>query len=721
MPTPLTISHANEDVLSRLQYSRQSLNSSSSQFQTQADQLTSVFIDQASDPKMLLSMGIGGWAYRIGKISVLSSGAWVLSRGGLASSLLRAGSALVGLASEVTSFEFANRSLDSLLRATGRSPQQDLSPNLWSWSGPNGWKQALLNDTFTFGILKGAGYLSRESNIVFQHAFSSSALVAGRSFTEVLSLDPEEASFSQAPTLAERFLHAEITNLQMSAGNALMNGLAPSLVAWEKSLEFFSAENLGGNLSQKWKGFLGATMRVEPLLTSSSSTLKAPEFPPREFMMGNREDSNRRIYGGRGFSKDPISLARMQSIIYRLPEISKALIPELVIGTPYGKIVLKRLERFNSLGQLTRKIQSTALPESLARDFEDILWEFEPPTDHASLDQLENNAEQLSRRVFEFYLQNRDVIYSLSEEPTLDWKTVREKEEDSFAPFWELKSIPESRIFSYQASTPVTFKYFQSSKEPLWMVRFRVPGQDMNRILVTQKILNDIEREIQTGGQFAFQPPKERPGAIPFVLTKDNYLGAFPATPFTRMQLGAEVLFSTSLFKATFGLMDYIGVHESEPLIADEINKEMRRMAALLLLGAEEKQVMDTFRKRILKKYYQNRESFIQRMDFLRYDENFVFLPQFSPHIHILSPELRGTFFRFINDKGVALHFNAESVFVLGMLRRIYQTGDPHLIHQLIYQASDEEPAEIPHWVARFYFEHQSEILNLLKDKGQLN
>jgi hypothetical protein len=205
---------------------------SPSSAQLLVDGLVTRFVDEAADIKTLASLTAGGLAYRYGKAAVLSSQFSVVSSGMVLPSLMRGGSVAFGLATEVTAFEFTNRSLDTILRATGRSPLQDPSPNVWSWSGTGGWKQSLINDGLTFGILKGAGYLSRESNVVFQHAFSSTAMVAGHQASAFLGIAPKAEG-----SLAEQLLHAEATNLQLGAGTSLVHSMAPGISALERGLD----------------------------------------------------------------------------------------------------------------------------------------------------------------------------------------------------------------------------------------------------------------------------------------------------------------------------------------------------------------------------------------------------------------------------------------------------------------------------------------------------
>ena len=91
-----------------------------SEIQSQVDGLTSSFVDQATDWKSLASMMAGGLAYRFGKIGVMSA-SWVQQ----AAPLQRPLSIAFGFASEVTAFEFTNRTLHTLLGEHRGSPLQD--------------------------------------------------------------------------------------------------------------------------------------------------------------------------------------------------------------------------------------------------------------------------------------------------------------------------------------------------------------------------------------------------------------------------------------------------------------------------------------------------------------------------------------------------------------------------------------------------------------------
>src|SRR5262249_35847858 len=111
-----------------------------------------------------------------------------------------------GLVAETATFEWANRTLNTFW-AAHPSPLQ--ASRLWSWSGPGGLKEGLLNSFLFFGVMKGTGFLTREENWVVQHSLQSSAVVGTQNIAANIGLLPKsEGSF------AERWIEAEAMNLQ---------------------------------------------------------------------------------------------------------------------------------------------------------------------------------------------------------------------------------------------------------------------------------------------------------------------------------------------------------------------------------------------------------------------------------------------------------------------------------------------------------------------------
>src|SRR5262249_46857819 len=149
------------------------------------------FVEESTNYKSLASLAAGSLAYRYTRLGVM-----LLGEGRLAGSLLRPLSVGLGLGGEVFAFEGASRGLATL--SGDRS-----NPNLWRWNGTGGWRQGVASSFVTFGLLKGAGHLTRESNLVLQHAFSSSAMVLGHQAAALTGWMPRpEGSW------AEQLLHA---------------------------------------------------------------------------------------------------------------------------------------------------------------------------------------------------------------------------------------------------------------------------------------------------------------------------------------------------------------------------------------------------------------------------------------------------------------------------------------------------------------------------------
>src|SRR4030095_8208402 len=173
--------------------------------QNQVDRLVGGFVDQATDWRSLGAMTVGGVSYRLGRIGAMSS---------MRAMPLRALSIGVGLAAEVSAFELTNRGLTSV--SVGVDDSAPLQTNLWRWSGQGGLQQGLLQSFVTFGTLKGFGKLTQGQSLILQHLAQDTGMVAGHHASALLGITPAPEG-----SLAEQFLHAEATNLQIGAGMAL--------------------------------------------------------------------------------------------------------------------------------------------------------------------------------------------------------------------------------------------------------------------------------------------------------------------------------------------------------------------------------------------------------------------------------------------------------------------------------------------------------------------
>jgi hypothetical protein len=189
-----------------------------SPLQEKVDGMVGGFLREATRLSTLSAMVGGGLSYRLGRAGALSSGIVREALGPL--------SVVVGLGAEVTSFEMIHR---SLLHLSGEGRQ---NPNLFRWNGEGGLGQGLLTSLITFGSLKGAGRLAQGENMVLQHLVQDSAMVLAHQASGSLGWTPQPSG-----NLAEQFLQAEATNLQLGGGTSLVHGLAPGIHGIERALD----------------------------------------------------------------------------------------------------------------------------------------------------------------------------------------------------------------------------------------------------------------------------------------------------------------------------------------------------------------------------------------------------------------------------------------------------------------------------------------------------
>jgi hypothetical protein len=154
-----------------------------------------------------------------------------------ACSVAPTGSPVLGRTYPGTTFKFTNRFLDTLWATSQSLPQppitDDRSPNLWSWSGPGGWKEGLLSSLVTFGTLKGFGNFARGENLIFQHGIQGLGMILGHQLAYRVGI----ASIPEGD-FAEQWVHAEATNLQVGAGLALGHSLTNGRIrALERGLD----------------------------------------------------------------------------------------------------------------------------------------------------------------------------------------------------------------------------------------------------------------------------------------------------------------------------------------------------------------------------------------------------------------------------------------------------------------------------------------------------
>src|SRR5262245_26470047 len=196
--------------------------------QSQVDGLVGSFTEQATDWRSLASMMVAGMTYRLGRVGAMTAGTGRLASLG------------IGLGAEVSAFEFTNRTLQSvgagLVSAHFEGHPQGVplqARNLWRWEGQGGIRQGLLSSLVTFGTLKGSARLAQGENVVVQHLLQDTGMVLGHQVTaSFVIMDRPQG------TLAEQFLHAEATVLQMSAGMALIHRFTSKIHSLEQGMDF---------------------------------------------------------------------------------------------------------------------------------------------------------------------------------------------------------------------------------------------------------------------------------------------------------------------------------------------------------------------------------------------------------------------------------------------------------------------------------------------------
>src|SRR5262245_24947050 len=195
--------------------------------QSQVDGLVDGFVQQATDWRSLAAMMAGGMAYRVGRTGALTAGTGRLASLG------------IGLSAEVTAFELTNRALQSvgagLVSAHFEGHPQGVplqARNLWRWEGQGGIRQGFLNSFITFGSLKGSARVAQGENVVVQHLLQDTGMVLGHQVSASFGITDRPQG-----TFAEQVLHAEATNLQMSAGMALAHSVAPGIQGLERGLD----------------------------------------------------------------------------------------------------------------------------------------------------------------------------------------------------------------------------------------------------------------------------------------------------------------------------------------------------------------------------------------------------------------------------------------------------------------------------------------------------
>jgi hypothetical protein len=230
-----------------------------SSLQSQVDRLVGHFVTEASEPTTLLSLTAGSLAYRVARFA--SAG--------------RLWSIPFSFSAEVGIFETSNRVFHSFPLRAGFKPAP--TARLWSWTGPGGLGEGLASSAITLGLLKGAGFLSRDQNLFLHHSFQIMTLVSGRHSAGIAGFAPKPEG-----SLVEQILHAQATLLQLQAGMGLVHPLAPGLqtieMGFDLKLRALSSEDF-------FSPFTGLDFAQGGKIYDHPSLAKEGEWPKAALMM----------------------------------------------------------------------------------------------------------------------------------------------------------------------------------------------------------------------------------------------------------------------------------------------------------------------------------------------------------------------------------------------------------------------------------------------------
>ncbi|GEM_PF-6858185 len=245
-------------ILNRTQESSAILSST----QMQMNQTLGNFVEQASDAKLVVPMLLGGFSCRLGKMAILGSASKLPAFLREIPFLVRGSAALFGLASEVTAFRASNT---FLRRETGGIFDAD------GWLG-----------TFTdFLALKTMGHLGAGQNLMVTHMAQSNAMVLGHELSARLGFTTHERG-----SYLERLVHAQITNIQMSLGMAMVHHLSQGrILAHERAFDLTAK-----SMETQFAGF--SRTFFPPLSSPQFFTTTGFSFPSQTLRERSARDLN---------------------------------------------------------------------------------------------------------------------------------------------------------------------------------------------------------------------------------------------------------------------------------------------------------------------------------------------------------------------------------------------------------------------------------------------
>src|SRR5262245_38115563 len=254
--------------------------------QALTDQLTSTFLQEATNLKTAAAMVGAGWVGRVARIGALGSvpGQGLLAQG------LRLGSYVPALAAESAAFAGIERGFH---RLEGHPVSQPFHRD---------WARAAV----TLTALKGFGGLTQGQNIVLQHLTTDLGLVGGQHAAAAVGLTSRPQG-----SLAQQMLHAEATNLQMMGSMAFAQALSPGLSATERSLDVYLRSQEAG-LSPVRRLPLSPALATAAAGEGPAPAMReAPETGARAltvFSIGSRDGLSGARGAGRGEPRQEMSV-----------------------------------------------------------------------------------------------------------------------------------------------------------------------------------------------------------------------------------------------------------------------------------------------------------------------------------------------------------------------------------------------------------------------------
>ncbi len=220
------------------------------------DQMIRGFAEGASDWKALLSLTLGASAFRLSKFATMS----VVSSPYLGT--------VLGFLAEVSTI----RSSEALLH--GKNIEEAFEA------------KAFASSALYLGVLKSSGSLVKNQNLIFTHALQSGAMLGAAELGAKLKLtDSESGSFAQ------KWIKAEMINIQMLAGASLAYGALPGLTMREKALDVLIQTPV---VVKKNSGTMLGTNNALPVMSSQREifTEQKVHIPGGTYVRGSRVEGS---------------------------------------------------------------------------------------------------------------------------------------------------------------------------------------------------------------------------------------------------------------------------------------------------------------------------------------------------------------------------------------------------------------------------------------------